>query len=114
MIDYSADLYDPVYAELGVDATLTAGASEIELTVIDDTRQKIVTSGDVQTRSVEPGAYARIPELSAAGIVRTDYIGALLSFNGRTWTVYNFDLTGNPNGEDFGQVRFKLREAAVG
>ena len=46
-IDYSALLYDPVYAELGVPATLTAAgtAGEVAITVIDDTRPKTITSG---------------------------------------------------------------------
>ena len=79
MIDYSAMLYDPVYAELGVEATLTAGAApSIMLTVIDDTRPKTNTSGTVEVRSVGPGAYARIPELAGKGIVRDDYMDAML------------------------------------
>jgi len=110
MIDYSADLYDPVYAELGVPATLTAGtAGEITLTVIDDTRPKTNTSGTVEVRSVGPGAYARIPELADNGIERDDYMDAVLSFNGRTWVVRSYELRGSPNGEDVGEVRFLLK-----
>jgi hypothetical protein len=115
MIDYSADLYDPVYAVLGVPATLTAGtAGEIALTVIDDTRPKTNTSGNTEVRSVGPGAFARIPELTANGIVRDDYLDAVIAFNGRTWTVRSYELRGSPNGEDLGEVRFLLKEAAVG
>ena len=46
-IDYSALLYDPVYAELGVEATLTAAgtAGEVVITVLDETRRKTTTSG---------------------------------------------------------------------
>jgi len=110
MINYSADLYDPVYAELGVPATLTAGtAGEIALTVIDDTRPKTNTSGTVEVRSVGPGAYARIPELADNGIARDDYMDAVLSFNGRTWVVRSYELRGSPNGEDVGEVRFLLK-----
>jgi hypothetical protein len=114
MIDYSALLYDPIYAELGVDATLTIGASEIALTVIDDLKPKVEASGGLQTRGVESSAFARVPELTARGIAIDDCIGAVLAFNGRSWTIRNFDLTGNPNGEDAGEVRFLLKEAAVG
>jgi hypothetical protein len=113
MIDYSADLYEPVYAELGVPATLSAGtAGEIALTVIDKTRRKsnttIVDSGSVETRSVGPAAHARMPELIAKGIVRDDYKGSTLTFNGRAWTVRNHELTGSPNGEENGEVIFFL------
>ena len=115
MIDYSAMLYDPVYVELGVEATLTAGAAAaVTLTVIDDTRPKTNTSGTVEVRSVGPGAYARIPELAGQGIARDDYMDAVLAFNGRTWVVRSYELRGSPNGEDVGEVRFLLKEAAVG
>ena len=110
MIDYSALLYDPVYAEIGVSATLTVGtAGEIALTVIDDTRPKTNTSGSVEVRSVGPGAYARIPELTNKGIARDDYQDAVLAFNGRVWVVRSYELCGSPNGEDLGMVRFLLK-----
>ena len=110
-IDYSALLYDPVYAELGVDATLIAAgtAGEVALTVIDDTRPKITASSGVEVRSVGPGAFARIPELNDKGIARDDYVDAVLTFNGRTWSVRSYELRGSPNGEDLGEVRFLLK-----
>jgi hypothetical protein len=109
MIDYSALLYDPIYAELGVDATLTTATAAVELTVIDDTRPKTNTSGGVEVRSVGPGAFARIPELTGKGIARDDYRGATLAFNGRAWTVERYEIRGSPNGEDVGEVRFLLQ-----
>jgi hypothetical protein len=111
MVDYSALLYDPVYAELGVDATLIAAgtAGEIALTVIDDTRPKTQTTGSVEVRSVKPGAFARIYELTDKGITRNDYQDAVLSFNGRSWVVYSYEIRGSPNGEDVGEVRFLLK-----
>jgi hypothetical protein len=110
MIDYSALLYDPVYAEIGVPATLTAAgtAGEIAIKVIDDTRRKTLTSGGVEVRSVGPGAYARIAELDSKGIAREEYKASVLTFNGRSWTVRSYELTGSPNGEDFGEVLFLL------
>src|SRR5262249_37659239 len=79
MIDYSVLLYDPVYAEIGVPATLTVGvASPVEITVIDDTRAKTQTSITVEVRSVGPGAFARIPELEGKGITRDNYKDATL------------------------------------
>jgi hypothetical protein len=114
MVDYSVLLYDPVYAELGVPATLTAvgTAGEIQLTVIDDTRSKMHASSGVDVRSVGPGAFARIPELTAKGIMRADYADAMLTFNSRTWTVRSYEIRGSPNGEDLGEVRFFLMATA--
>jgi hypothetical protein len=111
-VDYSALLYDPVYAEIGVPATLAAAETvgEVALTVIDDTRPKALMAGSAEVRSVGPGAFARIPELAAAGFARGDYMDAVLSFNGRTWTVRSYELRGSPNGEDLGEVRFLLKE----
>lgn len=110
MIDYSADLYDPVYAVLGVPATLTVGtAGAVALTVIDDTRPKTQTSSGVEMRGVAPGAFVRIPELIENGIRRENCTGAVLTFNGRTWIIRSNEPSGNPNGEDFGQVRFLLK-----
>ena len=113
-MDYGALLYDPVYAGIGVPATMTTGVStDVPLTVIDDTRPKFNPAGQGDVRSVGPGAYARIPELTANGIGRDDYIDALLSFNGRAWVVRSYDIMGSPNGEDMGEVRLFLSEADV-
>ena len=109
MIDYSALLYDPVYAEIGVPATFTSGMLEIALTVIDDTRPKTLQAGSLEVKSVGPGAYARIPELEANGITRADWQDAVLSFNGQSWVVRSWELRGSPNGENKGEVRFSLK-----
>jgi len=109
VIDYSALLYDPIYAEIGVPATLMTGTAEVEITVKDDTRPKTQTSSSgVEVRSVGPGAFARIPELTAKGITRENYKDSVLTFNGRSWTVRSYELRGSPNGEDLGEVRFFL------
>jgi hypothetical protein len=116
-IDYSALLYDPVYAEIGVPATMTAvGDTGVDITVIDDTRPKAlpVQAGTqaAEVRSVGPGAFARIYELAQKGIARADYVDAVLAFNGRTWTVRSYELRGSPMGEDWGEVRFLLKADA--
>jgi hypothetical protein len=108
-IDYNAILYDPVYNALGVPAMLTHTAGVSEITVIDDTRAKSVTTGSLETRSVGPGAFARVPELTAQGVDRSDYDGSMLAFNGRIWIVRSHELRGSPNGEDLGEVRFLLK-----
>lgn len=111
MIDYSALLYDPVYAELGVPAMLTTTSDVVEITVIDDTRAKTLMTGSLETRSVGPGAFARIPELTEKGVDRSDYAGGILSFNGRMWIIRSYELSGSPNGEDLGEIRFLLKSS---
>jgi hypothetical protein len=117
-IDYSALLYDPVYAEIGVPATMTAvDDGAIDITVIDDTRPKVLPAQAgtqaAEVRSVGPGAFARIYELAQKGIARADYADAVLAFNGRSWIVRSWELRGSPMGEDWGEVRFLLKEAAL-
>ena len=117
IIDYSALLYDPVYAEIGVDAVLTAAgtAGEVEIIVIDDTRPKSHTAigvgGGIEVHSVGPGAFARVYELIAKGVARDEYDGSTLTFNGRSWIVRSHDMRGSPNGEDLGEVRFSLKSS---
>jgi hypothetical protein len=122
MVDYSALLYDPVYAAIGVPATLSGTAfGDVSLTVIDDTRpataststvgMRSISTSALEMRSVGPGAFARIPELESNGIDRADYIDAELTFNGRAWIVRSYELRGSPNGEDLGEVRFLLKAA---
>jgi len=60
-------------------------------------------------RGMGPGAFARIPELVANGIAREDWQDAVLTFNGKSWTVRSYELRGSPNGEDQGEVRFLLK-----
>lgn len=118
-IDYSALLYDPVYAEIGVPAEFISGELEVSLTVIDDTRPKVETSwsggmrssSPTEMRGIGPGAFARIPELSAAGIAQDDWMDASLNFNGRNWIIRSYERRGSPNGEAFGEVRFLLKAA---
>jgi hypothetical protein len=109
-------LESQVYGELGVPAVFVAEgtAGEIALTVIDDTRRKIEMAGpSVEVSGVGPGAYVRVQELIANGIMREDYKGAMLTFNGRSWTVRKHEFHGSPKGEDFGEVRLFLMEAAA-
>jgi anti-sigma factor RsiW len=110
MIDYSALLFDPVFGELGVQATLIASgtAGEVELTVIDETRRKIQASNGVEVRSVDPAAVVRVPELIAKGVARELWRNSVLTFNGKNWSIRNYDTLGSPNGEDLGLVRFLL------
>jgi len=109
-VDTSALLYDPVYAVIGVPATFNT----VAITVIDDTKAASNRGSEGEVRSVGPGAFARIPELNAKGIARDAYMNATLSFNGRAWMVRSYELIGDPNGEEAGEVRFLLKAAGVG
>ena len=60
---------------------MTAGVTAaVSLTVIDDTRPKVMTAvgSPLEVRGAGPGAFARIPELAGNGITRDDYLDAVL------------------------------------
>jgi len=115
MIDFSAQLYDPVYAEIGVACTFTTSLLQVSITVIDDTRPKVLPAGTTaEVRGMGPGAYARIPELERNGITQADWQDAVLAFNGRSWVVRSYERRGSPNGEAKGEVRFLLKESDGG
>ena len=109
-LDYSATLFDPVYAELGVPATM--GGTEI--TVIDNTRAKPLpmsnATGVAEVRSMGPSAYARVYELLAKGVARNTWMDAAVAFSGHGWTVRSYELRGSPAGEDAGEVLLLLKE----
>jgi len=110
MLDYSALLYDPVYNEIGVEAQFINGEFEVTLSVIDDTRPKLLPAGiNADVRGMGPGAFVRIPELERNGISRDDWMDASLNFNGRSWLVRSYELRGSPNGEGSGEVLFLLK-----
>ena len=111
-VDFAA-MFEDVHAEIGVPAvfTVTNGTDGVvaDITVIDDTRPKTLPAGSADVADVAPGAYARIPELTANGITRDGWLNAVLVFNGRNWVVRSYELRGSPNGEDQGEVRFLLK-----
>jgi hypothetical protein len=115
--DYGALLFDPVYAEIGVPATIGTTGGEAQITVIDDTRRKplpiVSATGVAEVRSMGPGAFARVYELAAKGIARDTWLDAAIAFNGRTWTVRSYELRGSPMGEDAGEVLLLLKETAA-
>lgn len=109
MIDYAADLYDPIFATLGVPAVLTmpdTTGEALDLIVIDKTAGTNV--GTVEMPTVLPAAAVRAIDL--AGIDLEDVENATLALNGRTWRVKSYRLAPSPKGEADGQVYLVLSE----
>jgi hypothetical protein len=88
MIDFSALLLDPIYDELGVEASLEA-AGTVTLTVLDKTEGVILESpnGPLQMATAKPAACVRMSELETNEILREDLKGAAITFNGNTWKI---------------------------
>jgi hypothetical protein len=102
-------MQSPVYADLAVDATLQAATGPAHaLRVIDDTRRTTDVEGNASVQTVLPGAFARMVELAAAGLIADDCVDGLITFNGATWQITSFEMRGSPQGENAGEVRFIL------
>lgn len=111
-MDYQAVLYDPIYARLGVSATLTPlepGLS-VSLTVIDKTAGIAIDLGDTSLQTVKPAAAVRMVELSENDLEPADVDGGTITFNGKTWTIKGFMPKPSPNGEADGEVLLFLIE----
>lgn len=104
-IDFSAIMLDPIYATLGVDATLTLadGSTSFAITVIDKT-EGVNVGANVEVPTILPAAAIRYSELTENGLNKTDIVGGTLEFNGFEWTITNYRPVPTPSGELSGEV----------
>jgi len=106
MIDYQATLYGPIYATLGVPATITPGSTASPATVValDKTAGMTVFGGGVDVESIKPAAVVRVAELAAAGLTRADLVDASILINGSIWEIRSTQPRPSPNGERDGEL----------
>jgi len=105
MIDFQSLLVDPIYASLGVPATLVLadGSTVYNLTVIDKTTAATV-GAHIDIPTVTPLAKIRRAELTSLGLSKEDIIDGTLTLNGFSWTISNTKPDANPSGEMNGQL----------
>ena len=109
MIDFAAVLLDPIYATLGVPATLTLTDSrEFDLTVIDKT-SGVKVGENTEVATILPVAAIRYAELTGLGLNKDDAIDGTLTFNGFTWVIQAMRPDPNPSGERSGELWACLR-----
>jgi hypothetical protein len=112
MIDYQGVLYNPVYAAVAVDATLTSSdGSEVAIAVVDKTAG-VALSDRMNVESIRPVARVRTAELVANGIDMTDLPNSLISFNGADWRIKAFRQMPAPTGEMTGETMLILLSEA--
>lgn len=120
MIDFGAQLYDPVYAALGVPARLmlddTAGTT-VDLTVIDNTAGAVVNDSahGVAIETIKPAVSVRGAELVANDVTPAMLRGATVTLrpddDASQWTVEAYQLKPSPSGELAGEVLLILVRA---
>lgn len=113
MIDYQATLYDPIYAAIGVDATLTPAVGDpVVIVVIDKSAGvEIPTKADSEMQTMLPAAIVRMVEITAAGLSRAAVKDAALLMNGKNWVVDSSLPKPSPAGELDGELYLILSEA---
>lgn len=105
-------MLDPIYATLGVPATLTLPAQDSSddehvitgLTVIDKTSGVTLGDHDAQVDTLEPAACIRRAELDANEITIAELDGASIEFNGSRWNVKGTPKRPIPNGARKGEI----------
>lgn len=108
-LDFSA-LYDLKYStsHFAVEATLTpSGGSAVDLIVVDRTKGAEV-SQSAELNTIRPAADVRASAFLATGLTRDQLRRAVLSMNGKTWRVDDFEAVASPHGEDAGELRLIL------
>jgi hypothetical protein len=106
--DYQALLFNPIYSELSVPATLllTWGSSKT-LAVIDHTTGVALTDR-MSVESIRPVVRVRGTELNANGIDVADLPGNQISLNGQCWRIKATRTMPAPTGELVGEVMLIL------
>jgi hypothetical protein len=108
VIDYQASLFNPIYNELSVPATLVSGGgTSANISVIDHTTGVALTDR-MSVESIRPVARVRTAELVANGIAFSDLPESQISFNGAAWRVKAHRQMPAPTGELTGETMLIL------
>jgi hypothetical protein len=115
VIDFQTLMLDPIYATLGVPASITIpadGSSDeltiTDLTVIDKTSGLTVGEHDAQVTTIEPACCIRRAELDANGLSLASLDRASIEFNGSRWTIKGTPKRPIPNGAKKGEILLLL------
>ena len=114
-IDFGSALLDPIYATLGVAATLTVPGltAPISVTAIDDTSGIEINQGKLGLQTIRPVASLRMRELATNGLAPSDLISGEIALRPGTpdeagWRIETYRTKPNPTGETAGEVQLIL------
>ncbi|HET7375925.1 MAG TPA: hypothetical protein VFK30_04405, partial [Anaerolineae bacterium] len=117
MIDFQAQLYNPIYAsELCVDATITtSGGDEMEVRAKNATVPSSFSgpSGAVDFQAFRPSAIVRMAQLlslNADLIIQDDIQGGTIEMDGKVWSIKSYEYIPAPTGINTGELRLFLKD----
>lgn len=114
-IDFGAVLLDPLYATLGVAATLTVPSvtAAMPVTAIDGTSGVVIEQGKLGLQTIKPVASLRMRELTGLGLVASQLKNGTISLRPGSadqadWRIESYAIKPNPSGETAGEVQLIL------
>jgi hypothetical protein len=117
-MDWDAVLLVPLYASLGVPATLTVATltALVPVTALDDTKGIEITQGKSGLLTIKPVCSLRMRELATFGLVPSNLIGGTISLRPGTpdqadWHIESHLPKPNPSGETAGETQLILTKA---
>jgi hypothetical protein len=115
-IDWQAELLDPIYAELGVEAALKSAPGEpiATITALDLTAGIVLDLGGISMGAITPAAAVRVAELAEHGIDAAALKDGTITLNGATWKIKAPHPKPSPAGEAAGEVYLLLEEVDCG
>jgi hypothetical protein len=118
-IDWGATLLDPLYASLGVAATLTVATltAPVPVTALDQTKGVEIMQGKLGLQTIKPVCSLRMRELATYSLVPSNLIGGTISLRPSTpdqadWRIESYLTKPNPSGETAGEVQLILVKAS--
>jgi len=113
-MDYSAVLYDPIYATLGVVARIIPLTGfGIDVIAIDKTIG-VAVGGNVDIQTIAPAVTVRQSELDEKKFRLKNLDNSAVEINGRRWQVKAWQRVPAPDGEHVGDVMLILIEGNDG
>jgi hypothetical protein len=97
-------LYDPIYAEFGVEAELSNGTLSDTISAIDKTEGIDIEAGGLSLPTIKPAACVRMAELTAKGFTPSSLHDGSIVLNGNAWTIDNTKPKPGPNGKGSGEL----------
>lgn len=108
-MDWNEILYDPVYAVLAVEATLTpTGGAAVIIDAVDKTAGFDVNLGGVELPSIKPVAFVRMAELAAHNLTLEQIKDAALQLGANRWLIKATKQRPGPDGKGSGEAMLIL------